>query len=279
MARPEQPVDHTVPELGRFAEHLRSMRHAAHLTYRDLASHTSCSAATLKRAASGKSLPSPAVATQYALGCVIVSNDLDAARAASRLRKEAAEAVAEARRRSRRSTVLPKPQFARDEGDLSGALRDAWRRAGEPSFRAMERAAGHHGALPRSTAHAMAKGRTLPREFLQYVLFLEACGISGSDLAPWLRAWSKICGYPTWAALATASRRLKNPTGLTCWDAFLRDIDDRAAALAEIQGIVKRVITPPVAAMKGDKPVVTDTAARFAARRDRPAQRRTGCAA
>ncbi|MER6471546.1 helix-turn-helix domain-containing protein [Streptomyces collinus] len=280
MARPEAPVDRTVPELGRFAEHLRAMRHAAHLTYQDLASRTSCSAATLKRAASGKSLPSPAVATQYALGCTRVSNDNDAAQAAMRLHKEAAEAVAEARRRSRRSTVLPKPQFARAEGDLSGALRDAWRRDGKPSFRAMERDAGDHGALPRSTAHAIAKGRTVPREFLQYIRFLEACGVSGSELAPWIRARLKICGYPTLAQLQTAARALKGATERTLWDVLLQDLDDDALVRAEIKDMVKRAITPPVMAMKGDKLVVTNAVADFAARkRGRPAQRQIGCAA
>ncbi|MFJ4585175.1 helix-turn-helix domain-containing protein [Streptomyces echinatus] len=215
MARPEAPIDYTVPELGRFGEHLRSMRHAAHLTYRDLASRTIWSAATLKRAASGKTLPSPTVAVQYVLGCLSVTDDHDAARTVMRLHREATEAVAEARRRSRRSTVLPKPQFARDEGDLSGALRDAWRRAGEPSFRAMERAVGGHGALPRSTAHAIAKGRTLPREIRHYILFLEACGISGSDLASWIHAWLRIRGCPSVADLRTASHWLKGSTRMT----------------------------------------------------------------
>ncbi|MCF3131667.1 helix-turn-helix domain-containing protein [Streptomyces olivochromogenes] len=280
MARPEAPVDHTVPELGRFAEHLRAMRHAAHLTYRDLASHMGYSAATLKRAASGKSLPSPAVATVYALGCATISKDNDAAQAAARLHKEAAEAVAEARRRSRRSKVLPKPQLARDESDLSGALRDAWRRAGEPSFRSMERSAGTHGELPRSTAHAIAKGRTVPREFLQYILFLEACGISGSDLIPWIRAWWKICGFPAPVELRTIVRGLKGPARQAYVDMTLRDTDDYAAARAQIQAIVKRVLTPSVVATRGDKPTVTDMVAKFAAfGRDRPAENQIGCAA
>ncbi|MBR7677820.1 hypothetical protein [Streptomyces daliensis] len=59
----------------------------------------------------------------------------------------AEQAAARVARDAWRSTVLPKPQYVRDEGDLSGALRDAYARAGRPRIREMERQAGP-GALP-----------------------------------------------------------------------------------------------------------------------------------
>ncbi|MGW4985287.1 hypothetical protein [Streptomyces mirabilis] len=202
MARPEAPIDYTVPELGRLAEHLRAMRYRARLSYADMTLCTAYSAAHLKRAASGKFLPAAAVATQYALACLVNSKDkedkedYDAARRVRLLREEAAVAVEQAKRRARGSTVLPKPQYARDLADLSGAMRDAWCRAGKPPARAMEKAVGGH-LLPRTTANVISNGRTVPRDLRQYVAFLGACDICGSDLAPWFRAWSKIRGRPT----------------------------------------------------------------------------------
>ncbi|MFE6912227.1 helix-turn-helix domain-containing protein [Streptomyces erythrochromogenes] len=58
MGRPELPVDHTVPARGELAVALRELRAAARLTYDNLAASTGVSAATLKRASSGRSVPS-----------------------------------------------------------------------------------------------------------------------------------------------------------------------------------------------------------------------------
>jgi hypothetical protein len=70
VARPEVPVNQTVPELGKLAEYLRSLRCEAGLTYSELVTRTVCSEATLKRAACGRSLPDVGVAFQYAMSCV-----------------------------------------------------------------------------------------------------------------------------------------------------------------------------------------------------------------
>ncbi|MEU2625274.1 helix-turn-helix transcriptional regulator [Streptomyces sp. NPDC007157] len=58
-----------MPELGALAEHLRGLRRAAGVTYTELALRTPYSAAHLKRAASGKSLPSLNLVTAYATAC------------------------------------------------------------------------------------------------------------------------------------------------------------------------------------------------------------------
>src|SRR6476659_156776 len=50
MARPESPVDHTVPALGMLAEYLRRLRRTAGLSYGESAVRSNCSAAHLKRA-------------------------------------------------------------------------------------------------------------------------------------------------------------------------------------------------------------------------------------
>jgi transcriptional regulator with XRE-family HTH domain len=248
MARPEAPIDYTVPELGRLAEHLRAMRSAARLTYADLASSTGYSAATLKRAASGKSLPALAVTATYGIACVSVTADADADADAARrvipLREEAAAAVGRARRRAHQSTVLPKPQYARDLADLSGALRDAWRRAGRPPSRAMEKAADSH-LLPRTTANSIANGHTVPRDFRQFAAFLAVCEVANDDPAdwlPWFRAWFKICGRPTWQEVRSVSARLPSRAAQRAyWYLLLSEADDVDAAWSEVSDIIAQV--------------------------------------
>lgn len=68
MARPESQVDHTVPALGMLAEYLRRLRRTAGLSYGDLAARSDCSAAHLKRAASGWTLPARPVMLAYVGG-------------------------------------------------------------------------------------------------------------------------------------------------------------------------------------------------------------------
>ncbi|MFG3323354.1 multiprotein-bridging factor 1 family protein [Streptomyces sp. NPDC048171] len=197
MARPEAPVDHNIPELGDLAEYLRSMRRQAGLTYTELAKESCYSAATLKRAASGKHLPAVAVVIQYVLMCIM----LDPQPADDRglkivdLWTKAARAFDRSRMAARRSNVLPKPQYVRDEGDLSGALRDVWACSGRPSTRSVEKAS--RGQVPRSTAHVISTAHAVPRDFRQYAAYLRVCGITGKALEPWFRAWFKVRGVPS----------------------------------------------------------------------------------
>ncbi|MFE7439356.1 helix-turn-helix domain-containing protein [Streptomyces chartreusis] len=197
MARPEAPVDHTVPELGELAELLRSLRREAGLTYTELAVDTGCSASALKRAASGRTLPDVNVAFWYALYCLTARDrrlNEEGLRGVILRWREAKEAVGKAKRAVRRSSVVPKPQLARDKADLSGALRDAWARAGRPSTRAVEKASS--GQVPRSTASVISSAHTVPRDFRQYIAYLRVCEIKGSTLKPWILAWFKIVGVP-----------------------------------------------------------------------------------
>lgn len=193
MGRPEIPVDFTVPERGAFAQYLRYLRAVAGLTYRELAELVPYSAAQLKRAASGNYLPPFPLAFAYASACCARVEGVDLSRVA-RLHSEAEQAIDEHRRKERRSTVLAKPEFARDKGDLNGALRDQWAYAGRPPFRRIESETQRW--VSRSTAHMIIKARTLPRDLRQYVAFLEACGVTGRRLGKWLRAWVRICGFP-----------------------------------------------------------------------------------
>ncbi|MFF7130480.1 helix-turn-helix domain-containing protein [Streptomyces sp. NPDC008240] len=246
MARPEASIDHTVPELGRLASHLRSMRHAAGLRYADLADRSGYSAAALKRAASGKSLPIIGVAFSYAVACVAVTMDAEAGRLVPQLHEEAKNAVTQAKLDARKSTVVPKPQYARDLADLSGAMRDAWRRMGEPSSRGMERAGGGH--LPRTTANVITHGRTVPRDFRQYVAFLMACGVAEDDPAdwlPWMRAWFKIRGRPAWREVRSVSVTLPGTAQLAYWHLLVQESDDPEAAWSEVSDISQSIDGAP----------------------------------
>ncbi|MGV9502699.1 helix-turn-helix domain-containing protein [Streptomyces sp. NPDC003642] len=212
MGRPEKPVNCSVPELGHFAEALRAMRHAAGLTYRELAEHTNYSAAQLRRAASGERLPRIEVVRQYVKACLPYLDD-DAKRRTFEMEVPswygmAAAAVAHAAELSRRSTIVPKPEYVRDEADLSGAMRDAWSRAGRLPSRSIESLSDKQ--VPRSTAHAICKGRAVPRDLRQFVSFLHVCEIDGAALKPWFRAWFKVFGRPSEKAVADALRFLSS---------------------------------------------------------------------
>ncbi|MDX3696926.1 helix-turn-helix transcriptional regulator [Streptomyces europaeiscabiei] len=201
MARPEAPVDHTVPALGALAERLRQLRRRAGLSYAELAVRTNYSAAHLKRAASGRILPARPVILAYVGAC---TGSFGPPELTTLYYLRAVEAVAQAKRDSRRSSVRPKPQRVRDDDDLSGALRDLWAQAGRPESRRMA-----SRWLPRSTANAITTGRTVPRDFRQYLAFLQACGIDDEPQAPWFRAWFKVFGRPSAQNAATTLETLE----------------------------------------------------------------------
>ncbi|MGW4438087.1 helix-turn-helix domain-containing protein [Streptomyces sp. NPDC004596] len=193
MGRPEALVDHTVPELGIFAEYLRALRRLAGLTYAELAEEVSYSPAQLKRAASGRYLPPFSLAFSYASVCCVRA-DHNGLSWVLHLHAEAERAVSEHKRAARRSTVLAKPQLAWDRADLSGAMRDQWAYAGRPSCHQIERVTS--GGVSHSTAHMIVTARTIPRDLRQYAAFLQVCGVTGKRMRPWLRAWVKVCGLP-----------------------------------------------------------------------------------
>ncbi|MET7889219.1 helix-turn-helix domain-containing protein [Streptomyces avermitilis] len=192
----------TVPALGHLANYLRLMRRMAGLTYDELAERTGYSASHLKRTANGKKLPTAKAMLAFARGCVGEEGNQKLISQAAHLYLYASADVETAARKERRSTVVPKPQYATTPADISAAMRDAWKRAGKPPTRVMESRSG--GDLPRSTAHSIAKGRTVPRDFRQYLAFLQACEIRGKALGPWFRAWFAVFGAPRFDAAVMA---------------------------------------------------------------------------
>ncbi|MEV0530056.1 helix-turn-helix transcriptional regulator [Streptomyces sp. NPDC050439] len=190
MGRPESPVGFAVQEVGMLAAYLRQLRQAVGKTYEELADSALCSASSLKRAArGGERAPAWTTVEDYVTAA---GGDLVTAKA---LHQAAKGAAARARRDARRSMVVPKPQFVRDAADLSGAMRDAYDRAGRPPVREMEDQAGWR--LPHSTAHEIVRGRALPYDVRTYIAFLQACEIQEDDLGPWFECWHKVRGERT----------------------------------------------------------------------------------
>ncbi|MGW5739653.1 MULTISPECIES: helix-turn-helix domain-containing protein [Streptomyces] len=172
------------------AAYLRRLRQATGKTYEELADSTLCSASSLKRAArGGERAPAWATVEDYVAAA---GGDLATAKA---LHQAAKGAAARARRDARRCVVVPKPQFVRDAADLSGAMRDAYDRAGRPPVREMEEQAGWR--LAHSTAHQIVRGRALPNDVRTYIAFLQACEIQEDDLGPWFECWHKVRGERT----------------------------------------------------------------------------------
>jgi WD40 repeat protein/transcriptional regulator with XRE-family HTH domain len=69
MGRPERPLDPDADPVQRFAFDLRRLRHAAGLTYRQMAARTHYSVPALSQAAAGRELPSLPVTLAYVRAC------------------------------------------------------------------------------------------------------------------------------------------------------------------------------------------------------------------
>ncbi|SBU92797.1 Helix-turn-helix domain-containing protein [Streptomyces sp. Ncost-T6T-1] len=166
---------------------LRKGRSRKGLTYAELSRRTSAySAATLQRAAGGRSVPSRQVARAYAMACGLDVDETD------RLWLEARRAERSERPGTGRRSV-PKPRMMRDLADLGAGLADAHERGGAPSRREMQRRATAAGTrLSSSAAQRIVTRRQIPSSREQLVAFLRACEVPERDHAEWERAWSRV---------------------------------------------------------------------------------------
>ncbi|MFF2430868.1 helix-turn-helix domain-containing protein [Streptomyces mirabilis] len=187
MGRRDKPVDHSQPARGQLAEHLRSWRETAGITYETLASRTGLSPATLKRAASGTVVPRLATAEAYVEGC---GGGQDAVRAADALWRQA--------RIEERGRLVqlraPRPELIADAADLSRALEATWERAGAPSLREIRDRSGNPLALPVSSAARIVNRDTIPADEQQLHAFLTGCGVPPEQHAAWTTAFDKTNG-------------------------------------------------------------------------------------
>lgn len=194
MGRPELPVDHTVPERGELAAALRELRADAGLTYDELASRTGLSAATLKRAASGRTVPSWSTFTAFTDACCNVDGAV-----MSQLRRELGELtslwrsarVAE-RGRLKHLRRPASPELVTTAGHLSEALEYFYEGAGAVSLRRLQALAGGAHLLPVSTAARIVSRQALPASRQQCVAFLSACGLGPRLVRRWADAYERL---------------------------------------------------------------------------------------
>ncbi|MFF9011236.1 hypothetical protein [Streptomyces goshikiensis] len=174
-----------IPELGELAQFLRDRRGG--VPYAELAARSAWGASTLKRAASGNTLPAWSHVQGYLRACGVLGGaDFEHA---ARLLMHASEAC----QRSARATVEPRPDLVSDRADLSRALRDAYAAAGYPPLRSLSELAGRWH-LSRSTAHRIVTARALPADLAQYLAFLQACAVAEGTWPAWFAAWHKVWG-------------------------------------------------------------------------------------
>jgi hypothetical protein len=184
--RPEKRIDATAGPLARLAGELRRFRGAR--TYRELSEVTGLSIATLRMAAAGERLPTWQVTRQFAAAC---GGGEDA------VRELWEDACAAAGRPVPGGGLppesdMPDPAAATTVEDFVGMLKRLRTWAGDPSLAELDKRAGGHGRLPRSTVSDMLRNQhRLPR--LDLVLtFVRACGLDEDQAAVWERSWAML---------------------------------------------------------------------------------------
>ncbi|MFE6819601.1 helix-turn-helix domain-containing protein [Streptomyces sp. NPDC057675] len=181
MGRTANPINYDVPTRGQLAELLRGEK--AGKTYDDLASLSGVSAATLKRAASGNTIPSEKVIDAFLEAC---GSDPRTARKAKSLRRHA-------RRDELGGYTRPVRPVTINTGDkLADALIDTYRNAGAPTYREMQTRAGGAYLISLSTISRILHRQTLPVDTQQMVAFLKGCNVARRDHGEWIEAWRRV---------------------------------------------------------------------------------------
>ncbi|MGW5788092.1 helix-turn-helix domain-containing protein [Streptomyces sp. NPDC003757] len=196
MARPEAPVDRTVPARAALADFLRARRAAAGLTYREMSRrmHGMPSKTTFERAASGACDPTLKTVETYVE--LTMTKEEEFIGGLGAVTDQARKLWIKARRATRSPYYLhkaPDPALISNRADFSRALRDQHVWAGFPSPGEMERTAGP-GELPSSTTRRIIQGRSLPVTPGQTIAFLKACYVDTHGLEPWLQAGERVFG-------------------------------------------------------------------------------------
>ncbi|AVI00068.1 XRE family transcriptional regulator (plasmid) [Streptomyces sp. WAC00288] len=225
MGRTENSIDYEIRGRGRLAELLRGERARAGRTYDELAVLTGISAATLKRAASGKVTPKESVVEAFLSAC---ESEPRAIALAKHRRRQA--------RRDERgghTRVLAATVNAPDA--LSDALIALHRNYGAPPYREMQERAGGAFRLPLSSISRILQRQMLPVDEQQMVAFLQGCRVPGPEQEEWLQAWHRTMrsttpGFFTPKVIEELVRQMMGPAPreLDCGQAALhRRLDHR----------------------------------------------------
>lgn len=185
MARPEGPIAKTGQARYALALWLRSQRESAGLSYERLAVGAAYSPDTMRRAASGRRIPTLKVLLAFASAC---GADLHVAEG---LWKSARREASGPHREYHVAYVIDFPS-------LYDAMQSLYRRAGSPSYAELDKRAGGNGRLPKSTlSRFFSKGSVPGMSFT--LSFVEACGVRGKEkLELWELAWQRAAGRRDW---------------------------------------------------------------------------------
>ncbi|WP_053606772.1 response regulator transcription factor [Streptomyces sp. MMG1522] len=202
----EDRAAHRVPsrtrssaKLNAVARYLDGLRQIADVTFAELAARVArlgdprlmVSAATLKRASSGLTVPKETTVIAFVRG-VLGDEDDYTEHLALRLWR-----MARAEERGLLSTLkAPSVGKIRTHADLAAALAAAYEEAGAPPLRALRQRAGTDtldGAhlLPLSTAWRITRREAQPADWRQCEAFLRGCGIHQRRMDQWRQAWNR----------------------------------------------------------------------------------------
>ncbi|MFE0477028.1 helix-turn-helix domain-containing protein [Streptomyces sp. NPDC058947] len=218
MGRRENPIGACGKALQILASWLRARRQEAGLTFEQLAARTDYSADTLSRAASGSKVPKRLpVVRAFAEACGADPDE------AERLWKRARYEERHLRTDSANS-YTPHVDYVTNFAELHAAMLDLYHKEGTLPYRELDRRAGAKGLLPHTTI-----GRVLHRDAIPSleftIAFAWACGVRGTALGAWRRAWDRaddqrqLVRYSSRARFRAStaedpSRRCKGCTGV-----------------------------------------------------------------
>ncbi|MFI5548020.1 helix-turn-helix domain-containing protein [Streptomyces sp. NPDC051815] len=184
MGRRPKPITTDLPALAELAQRLRALRESIGLTFDQLAkAGGQVSPATLKRAASGDSIPEDRTISEFVAACGGGPETL-----APLLKLRVAARIQE--RGVLKSLRPPRIDLIGDRRDLSIALEYVYEAAGAPSYREIRDRSGDPFGLSVSTVGRIVTRQSLPVDERQLLAFLHGCGVHDHDAA-WRTAWEK----------------------------------------------------------------------------------------
>lgn len=199
MGRHQNPIDTSRPARAHLATALRRVREESGLTYTEMADRCTASAATLKRAASGTSVPKEWTVREYVKACTSLSGSMPL-----NLVLPLHRAARMEERGILTTLSAPDIHLISDERDLSRALEVLYERDGARPMRDIQDRSDNSYALPMSTLRRIVKRRTIPADEQQLLAFVHGCGDHDHDQA-WKEAWAKVTGTAAATALAPSA--------------------------------------------------------------------------
>jgi hypothetical protein len=117
--------------------------------------------------------------------------------------------------------------------ELAGLLREIRLRADKPSLRALEASTRHTSTpLSKSAVAEMLRGARLPRK-ARMIAFLKACGMRGTDIESWQRAWERVAAMEE----RRSQSRTSTPSGAGMNEETAEGVrDDHTADTTNIDG-------------------------------------------